>query len=117
MTTRPLCRVLLLTALAAALALAAGCSKKEEQAAQATTPSNVTLTADQRQRIHIYTVTPSRFHKTVETSGMVDFDNDQATSVLAPVSGPVTRLLVSPTASSTRRAAPPDAIIIASHSP
>jgi cobalt-zinc-cadmium efflux system membrane fusion protein len=88
--------VLLLTALAAALALAAGCSKKDEQAAQTTTPSNVTLTADQRQRIHIYTVTPSRFHKTVETSGMVDFDNDQATSVLAPVSGPVTRLLVSP---------------------
>ncbi len=96
MTTRPLCRVLMLSALAAALALAAGCSKKEEQKTQATTPSNVTLTANQRQRIHIYTVTPSRFHKTVEASGMVDFDNDQATSVLAPVSGPVTRLLVSP---------------------
>ena len=96
MTTRPLCRVLMLSALAAALALAAGCSKKEEQKTQATTPSNVTLSAAQRQRIHIYTVTPSRFHKTVEASGMVDFDNDQATSVLAPVSGPVTRLLVSP---------------------
>ena len=26
---------------------------------------------------------------------MVDFDNDQATSVLAPFSGPVSRLLVS----------------------
>jgi len=86
----------MLSALAAALALAAGCSKKEEQKTQATTPSNVTLSAAQRQRIHIYTVTPSRFHKTVEASGMVDFDNDQATSVLAPVSGPVTRLLVSP---------------------
>ena len=96
MTTRPLCRALMLPVLAAALALATGCSKKEEQKTQATTPSNVTLTADQRQRIHIYTVTPSRFHKTVEASGMVDFDNDQATSVLAPVSGPVTRLLVSP---------------------
>jgi RND family efflux transporter, MFP subunit len=96
MTTRPLCRVLMLSALAAALALAAGCSKKEEQKTQAATPSNVTLSAAQRQRIHIYTVTPSRFHKTVEASGMVDFDNDQATSVLAPVSGPVTRLLVSP---------------------
>jgi cobalt-zinc-cadmium efflux system membrane fusion protein len=86
----------MLSALAAALALAAGCSKKEEQKTQAATPSNVTLSAAQRQRIHIYTVTPSRFHKTVEASGMVDFDNDQATSVLAPVSGPVTRLLVSP---------------------
>jgi cobalt-zinc-cadmium efflux system membrane fusion protein len=36
------------------------------------------------------------FHKTVDTSGAVDFDNDQATSVLAPFSGPVSRLLVSP---------------------
>lgn len=96
MTTSPLCRVLMLSALAASLALATGCSRKAEQKTQAATPSNVTLTAEQRQRIHIYTVTPSRFHKTVETSGMVDFDNDQATSVVAPVSGPVTRLLVSP---------------------
>jgi hypothetical protein len=30
------------------------------------------------------------------TTGAVDFDNDQATSVLAPFSGPVSRLLVSP---------------------
>jgi cobalt-zinc-cadmium efflux system membrane fusion protein len=36
------------------------------------------------------------FSKTVETTGVVDFDNDQATSVLAPFSGPVSRLLVSP---------------------
>jgi cobalt-zinc-cadmium efflux system membrane fusion protein len=86
----------MLSALAASLALATGCSRKAEQKTQAATPSNVTLTAEQRQRIHIYTVTPSRFHKTVETSGMVDFDNDQATGVVAPVSGPVTRLLVSP---------------------
>ena len=58
--------------------------------------SNVTLTAAQRQNIHLYTVAPSKFHKTIETTGAVDFDNDQATSVLAPFGGPVSRLLVSP---------------------
>jgi cobalt-zinc-cadmium efflux system membrane fusion protein len=37
----------------------------------------------------------SKFRRTVEASGVVDFDNDLATSVLAPISGPVSRLLVS----------------------
>jgi len=49
----------------------------------------------QRRNIHLYQVAQSTFHKTVETTGVVDFDNDQATSVLAPFSGPVSRLLVS----------------------
>jgi cobalt-zinc-cadmium efflux system membrane fusion protein len=57
--------------------------------------SNVRLTAAQRQNIHLYTVAPSRFRRTLETTAAVDFDNDQATSVLAPFSGPVSRLLVS----------------------
>jgi cobalt-zinc-cadmium efflux system membrane fusion protein len=57
--------------------------------------SNVTLTAAQRQNLKLYTVGPSRFRRTVETNAAVDFDNDQATSVLAPFSGPVSRLLVS----------------------
>ena len=43
----------------------------------------------------IYTVRSSSFHDTVETTGVVDFDNDQATSVLSPISGPVSRLSVS----------------------
>ena len=59
------------------------------------TASNVRLTAAQRQNIHLYTVAPSRFRRTIETTAAVDFDNDQATSVLAPFSGPVSRLLVS----------------------
>ena len=37
----------------------------------------------------------STFHKTIQATGAVDFDNDQATGVLAPFSGPVSRLLVS----------------------
>ena len=59
------------------------------------TASNVTLTPAQRQNIHLYTVAPSKFHRTIETNGVVDFDNDQATGVLAPFSGPVSRVLVS----------------------
>ena len=82
---------------AAALVSFAGCSPKSDNGEQASvTASNVTLTAAQRQHIRLYTVASSRVHKTVETSGAVDFDNDQATSVLAPFSGPVSRLLVSP---------------------
>jgi len=74
-----------------------GCSPKTDINAQTSsvTASNVTLTAAQRQNIHLYTVKQSKFHKTIETTGTVDFDNDQATSVLAPFSGPVSRLLVS----------------------
>jgi cobalt-zinc-cadmium efflux system membrane fusion protein len=75
-----------------------GCSPRIDNNAETSsvTVSNVTLTAAQRQKIQFYTVAPSKFHKTTETTGTVDFDNDQATSVLAPFGGPVSRLLVSP---------------------
>lgn len=83
--------------LAVAILALGACSPKNDHDQQASvTPTNVTLTADQRSRIHFYTVAPSRFHKTIDTTGTVDFDNDQATSVIAPMSGPVTRLFVSP---------------------
>jgi cobalt-zinc-cadmium efflux system membrane fusion protein len=73
------------------------CSAKSESNPQTATgtPSNAKLTAAQKKNIHLYTVQPSRYHKNIETSGAVDFDNDQATSVLAPFSGPASRLLVS----------------------
>jgi cobalt-zinc-cadmium efflux system membrane fusion protein len=76
----------------------AGCSTKTDDSAQApaATASNVSLTAAQRQHIQLHTVAASGYSKTIETTGTVDFDNDQATSVLAPFSGPVSRLLVSP---------------------
>lgn len=83
---------------AAALAIAlGGCSRKPDINAEPTTANatNVTLTAAQQQHIHIYRVQTSEFHKTVEVTGTVDFDQDQATSVLAPFSGPVSQLLVS----------------------
>jgi len=81
----------------AALLVVSACSPKAGVNPQApsVTASNVKLTSEQRQNIHVYKVAPSTFRKTVETTGIVDFDNDQATSVLAPFSGPVSRLLVS----------------------
>jgi len=85
----------LLLALAMIAPLAA-CGKKSASEQAPPTPANVTLTAAQRQHIALYTVASSRFHNSIDTTGVVDFDNDQATSVLAPISGPVSRLLVSP---------------------
>jgi membrane fusion protein, heavy metal efflux system len=84
--------------LAASMFAVAACSSKQDSDEQnaTLTPTNVTLTAAQRQHVHLYTVQQSSFHQTVDTSGVVDFDNDQATSVLAAFSGPVSRLLVNP---------------------
>jgi membrane fusion protein, heavy metal efflux system len=77
--------------------LFSACSPKSDTNPE--TPSvatgNVKLTAGQRDHIRIYTAAVSKFRKTVEATGAVDFDNDQATSVLAPFSGPVSKLLVS----------------------
>jgi cobalt-zinc-cadmium efflux system membrane fusion protein len=84
-------------AMAALVSISACAPRPDSQAeAAAATPRNVTLTAAQLQHIRLYTVASSTFRKTIEASGVVDFDNDQATSVLAPFSGPVTRLLVAP---------------------
>jgi len=80
-----------------ALVLITACSPKTDVNPQtpSVTASNVKLTPEQRHNLHLYQVAQSTFRKTVETNGVVDFDNDQATSVLAPFSGPVSRLLVS----------------------
>jgi membrane fusion protein, heavy metal efflux system len=79
----------------AAVLFGTGCTSRVENSSAPVTASNVKLTAAQRQNIHLYTVAPSRFRRTLETTAAVDFDNDQATSVLAPFSGPVSHLLVS----------------------
>ena len=81
----------------AAIVLALAPSSKSDNGGQkaVVTATNVTLTPAQRQNIRLYSVVQSKFRKVTETSGAVDFDNDQATSVLAPFSGPVSRLLVS----------------------
>lgn len=88
-----------LLALVAALAVsaAAGCARSGGPGPPAAEGgSDVRLTAAQREHLRLYALEPAKFHQTVDTTGVVDFDNDQATSVLAPFSGPVSRLLVSP---------------------
>ena len=88
-------RTLAVAGIAAALARA-GCSSRQPDATATPAPAGgVALTAAQRAHIHLFTVAPSSFRKTIETTGAVDFDNDQATSVLAPFNGPVVRVLVS----------------------
>ncbi len=88
-----------LAVLAVVLALG-GCSSKADKTSNAmpaaATPHDVTMTAAQRAHIGLYRVTASDYRQTIDTTGVVDFDNDHATSVLAPFSGPVARLLVAP---------------------
>jgi cobalt-zinc-cadmium efflux system membrane fusion protein len=96
MTSRSRHRALAFAAVAIA-ALVAGCSPKDDKSdAASVTAGNVKLTDDQLKHIRVYTVASTKWRKTVDATGAVDFDNDQATSVLAPFSGPVTRILVTP---------------------
>jgi cobalt-zinc-cadmium efflux system membrane fusion protein len=75
----------------------AGCSPQAAELPQRPSEAtNLKLTDAQLQRVSLYTVAASSFRKTIETNGIVDFDNDQATGVLAAFSGPVSRLLVAP---------------------
>ena len=92
-TLAPAAAVLVLAV--AVMTLTSCSSRTDSNPSASVTGSNATLTATQREHIQLYTVKSSKFHRTIETTGVVDFDNDQATSVLAPFSGPVSQLLVS----------------------
>jgi cobalt-zinc-cadmium efflux system membrane fusion protein len=82
-------------AAAATLLPIAACSSKQPKATDSETRAgNLTLPADQRAKIKIEAIEPSRIRRTLDTTGAVAFDADQATQVLAPISGPVSRLLV-----------------------
>jgi len=78
----------------AAVLVVSGCTSREDNSPATPAASNIKLTAAQRQNIELYTVALSSYHRTLETTAAVEFDDDQATSVLAPFSGPVSRLLV-----------------------
>ena len=56
----------------------------------------VELDTAQRARIHVEKVAPETFSASVTTTGTVAFNGDRSTQVLAPISGPVSRILVSP---------------------
>jgi cobalt-zinc-cadmium efflux system membrane fusion protein len=79
---------------AAALALVGGCSSSADENAAAPVVANVRLTKAQRAHIQLYTVVPVGYRERVEAPGTVDFDNDEATSVVSPFTGPVTRIFV-----------------------
>jgi cobalt-zinc-cadmium efflux system membrane fusion protein len=54
------------------------------------------VTPAQRQRLDLIAVESTSYRPVIEVTGTVAFDGDQATTVLSPVSGPVTRVLVQP---------------------
>src|ERR1700722_18946894 len=85
-------RFLAAGAMVASLLVIAGCSPKS--GAEPPQGANVTLTPAQRARIRLYTVAQGQYRREVDTSGTVDFDNNQSTQVLAPFGGMVSRLLV-----------------------
>jgi membrane fusion protein, heavy metal efflux system len=90
-------RLLFARTLAAAVALASitGCSSSgDENNGASAEVANVRLTRAQRAHIQLYTVVPLGYRQKIEAPGTVDFDNDQATSVVSPFTGPVTRILV-----------------------
>ncbi len=90
-----LCALTALPALGA-LVLAAVLAARGEQSPppEAGAARNLSLTAAQREKIHTTVIQPATFRRVIETTGTVSFDNDQATTVLAPVSGPVAKLEV-----------------------
>lgn len=77
-----------------AAALLAGCSSSSDQDNGAPAIANVRLNKAQLAHIQLYTVVPTGYHRTIEAPATVDFDNDQATAVVSPFTGPVTRILV-----------------------
>jgi cobalt-zinc-cadmium efflux system membrane fusion protein len=58
-------------------------------------PATLTLPPEQLGRVKVAPLVASSFRRAVETTGTVAFDADRATQVLAPISGPVSRLVVS----------------------
>jgi membrane fusion protein, heavy metal efflux system len=89
-------RAMAVAAAAVTVLCLAGCTRKTDTSpgTPLVSVSNVSLTKAQQQHIRLFVVEPVKFHKTIVATGTVDFDNDQATSVMAPISGPVSRLLV-----------------------
>ncbi len=90
------------TLLVIALSAAAACSRKPDPAAgpaEAAGDSSVVLDSAQRAQIRAEPVTPATYNATIVTTGTVAFNGDHSTDILSPMSGPVSRIMVSPGAS------------------
>jgi membrane fusion protein, heavy metal efflux system len=87
--------------LAAATVAACGGGPRRNDAGDSVTTSagtvaTVELDTAQRSRIHVEKVAPQTYTPSVTTTGTVAFNGDRSTQVIAPISGPVARILVSP---------------------
>ena len=84
------------------IASVAGCGSRSDvdaAVADSTARKNdsaLVIPSEQRERIGVTVVAPSSFHEVVQTTGTVAYDGDQSTQILAPISGPVTQILVQP---------------------
>lgn len=68
----------------------------EQTATSAGEVGTIELDTAQRSRIHVEKVVPQTYTASVTTTGTVAFNGDHSTQVIAPISGPVSRILVSP---------------------
>jgi cobalt-zinc-cadmium efflux system membrane fusion protein len=84
----------LATALCGA-ALLVGCGAGVDHREARARSAALTLPPDQLARVKVEPAAETVFRRSVDTTGVVAFDADQSTQVLAPISGPVSRLLVS----------------------
>lgn len=91
-------RIALAVALLAAVAPLGACSHGANEDAQASNGNAdaLTLPPAQRSRVQSIPVAATAYFMTIHTTGTVAFDADQSTSVLAPISGPVTRIVAQP---------------------
>ena len=87
-------RIACLSIVALAIAGLAGCSGKPAPTQASSRPHNVTLTREQQRSIQVATVAPAKYRTTITTTGVVHFDHNRASDLLAPFSGAVTRVLV-----------------------
>ncbi|MBK5187966.1 MAG: efflux RND transporter periplasmic adaptor subunit [Gemmatimonadaceae bacterium] len=98
-------RVFIRTSASLALCVLAACgdrrdahTTRDSTTAKPAAPgvANTTLTPDQLEHLKIAPVASVAFRPEVQTTGTVAFDGDMSTQVLAPISGPVMRILVQP---------------------
>jgi cobalt-zinc-cadmium efflux system membrane fusion protein len=85
-------------ALAGALLLSAACARRPAAPppAEPAPAGGLSLTREQRSRITVEAVRESAFHRTIETTGTVAFDQNASTQVISGISGPVVRVLTPP---------------------
>ncbi len=83
-----------------ALTLCAACGRSADSAKPAAAPpsdsSVVTVDSAQQSRFRVQRIDSSLFAPVIGTTGTVEFSADRSTQILAPMSGPVSRLLVIP---------------------